>query len=251
LVKQSCWNRFNKSRASRTLQHYLDSRFDLTNNFLNIGLRYPRLSKGFNWLSRLRVGAFWTARQLARIGYLDQRYLTECPICGSELPSGESVNHMLLGCPRWNEFRDQFLSDLLGRWDTTNLLGGSSIASELSIDIVKHLWCRCEPQSDGSFHGEFDLQFVDGEVNGNDAFVPVPVCVRVAQYLQCVIPRRVAVLRGMILQAPRADADVNHNGMAVFAEDEVNEEVIATTLLMDSDVDNRRGDVLPIIHEQI
>ena len=53
------------------------------------------------------------------------------------------------------------------------------------------------------------------------------------------------------MRAPRADADVNHNGMAVFAEEEVIGEVITTALPTDPDVDNRRGYVLPVDVGQI
>ena len=122
LVKQSCWDRFNHSSGSRTLQRFLENRFDTTTDFLAIGLRYPRLSKGFSWLSRIRVGGFWTARQLATIGYLDRRYLSECPICDCIVPSGETINHVLVGCARWADIRARYLGSLLQRGDATNFL---------------------------------------------------------------------------------------------------------------------------------
>jgi hypothetical protein len=53
-----------------------------TQAYMWLGVRYPQLSRGFHWLTRLRLGSFWTAKRLARIGWLVDEFRTKCPFCG-------------------------------------------------------------------------------------------------------------------------------------------------------------------------
>ena len=88
-----------------------------------------------------------------------------------------------------------------------NLLGGSKEDSGLSLENILDLWC---PRI-GTFHPDVDLQ---NEVpDGDNREQVTPGCVLVSQYLQQVIPQRIARLRPL-LEAPRADAA--NIGMAVL-----------------------------------
>ena len=119
-----------------------------------LGVRYPQLSRGFHWLTRLRLGSFWTAKRLARIGWLVDEFRTKCPFCGL-VGTGEDEAHFLLICARWNDARDKHL----GEWATTlgaawyNLLGGSRETGGLCSEDVRRLWCPRDP----TFHPDADV----------------------------------------------------------------------------------------------
>jgi len=68
------------------------------------------LTTGVTALSKIRTGSFWTAKRLARIGYLPRRYISECPFCGMK-NGGEDLVHFFLNCSAWQEERSIIWND--------------------------------------------------------------------------------------------------------------------------------------------
>jgi hypothetical protein len=122
-------------------------------------------------------------------------------------------------------------------WDYINLLGGSRIDSEVSLLDLLPLWLGPERR---------DL-VNDALQIGNDIGFDraIPGFVRVAKFLQEVLPVRFQVL-AELLRAPRADADIL--GMAILPEevDDVPTAVggIAVGIEDASEVDDRWDNVL-------
>lgn len=207
LVKERSMSRYRATAKSKTTKTHIESNFEKTNDYLKVAPHYPSLSRGFNWLSRLRVGAFWTARRYCKIGWLPQQYLTLCPFCNSE-GSGETVEHMLLSCSRWNRERSRHITrPLQGHqyiWE--NLLGGSKLNSGLSLRTLRQLWLPRQAE----FQEVVDLQ---AQLGDNDDPPQLPLCAQVACFLQTIVPIRQRILGniGLNSDVPRADAA---NGMA-------------------------------------
>jgi exonuclease III len=238
LVCGMVWFRMNRRAESKSLETYGTYAMVDTQAYLWLGVRYPHLSRGFHWLTRLRLGSFWSAKRLARIGWLAAEFRTKCPFCG-EMGTGEDEAHFLLVCTRWNDARLRHL----GEWATTlgaawyNLLGGSRDTGGLSKAGVRRLWCPRDP----TFRPDADLLEMDPAMgHGNDDDGSMPGCVRVARYLQEVIAVRFGVL-STFLETPRADADLD--GMAVLAEDGVVAE--GAPAETPAAVDTRGGSAVP------
>ena len=61
---------------------------------------------GLHIMIQLRTRVFPTARRLARIHAMHERFLHHCPACGGDVI--ESIKHILLACPRWEYHRRNF-----------------------------------------------------------------------------------------------------------------------------------------------
>jgi len=97
------------------------------------------LGRGLRAVSMCRLGAFYTARKLARLGLIHRRYETQCPCCG-EQGEGETVEHLLLRCDKWDGQREEWLGGMLGgvpkegredRDICTIILGGEHMGTRL------------------------------------------------------------------------------------------------------------------------
>jgi hypothetical protein len=55
---------------------------------------------------QFRTRVFPTARRLARIHAMRERFLHHCLACGGDVP--KSIEHILLECPRWEYHRRNF-----------------------------------------------------------------------------------------------------------------------------------------------
>jgi exonuclease III len=207
-VKETLWERFNQ-KGGKSLETYRNLAMEQTRSYLRLGERYPQLARGFHWLGRLRTRSFWTAERFAQIKWISEEYRSKCPFCQVVNGRGEDIAHLLMECAAWNETRDRYLSGWTMEMGATwfNLLGGSKQDCGLSLENILDLWC---PKI-RTFHPDVDLQM--GVPNGDVREYTTPGCVRVSQYLQHVIPQRIARLRPL-LEAPRADAA--NTGMAVL-----------------------------------
>jgi hypothetical protein len=185
--------------------------YDKTQSYLKVGIKYPSLSKGFNWLCRLRIGGVWTAKRFVLIGWLPPQYATLCPFCETQ-GTGETTEHMLISCARWNEARARFILPGMGNqafvWE--NLLGGSRLDGGLPAQALQDRWAPRNVQ----FHEQVDLQgnmHEDGHgqahpEDNDDQQQAMPLCAEVACFLQTIMPVRIRVLRQIGLRDPRADA---------------------------------------------
>ena len=239
-VKQTVWERMLLRRSSGvTVTRYREQNMADSRSYIWLGVRYPQLARGFHWLTRLRLGSFWTARRFARIGWLAAEFMTRCPFC-RQVGTGETVHHLLIECECWDEPRQLYLAEWIALGATeTNLLGGSGEAGDLPLDGGRLRWCPRDP----TFHPEAEL--LEGAPTQEEE-ERTPGCVQVARYLQHIIPIRLGMLRP-VLEAPRADA--GGGGMAVLAEDGdgvvVNDEDSLTATSDSDSVDTRRGVAVP------
>lgn len=226
---------------SITAVRYLEHGFDVTTSYLKSSCRYPEYTRGIHWLCRLRANAFWTGRAFVKIGWLPIRYRTECPFCGvvdEDDEGGETIEHLLMVCNRWNAQRQEYLSVLINehRCDYVNLLGGSRENSVVDREHIIPLWLWDIEEQDN--------ELVDGAAqdgNGEHGHITSPGYLQVAKFLQAVMPTRCAVL-SQLLQTLRADADVF--GMAVLQED-ANEAPVAA-LDDDANAAGNAVDDLPV-----
>ena len=242
LVKTYVWDRYNKAAKSKTCKFYQDNELVSQRKYLTFATYNPTLARGIYWLCRLRVGAVWYAYRLATIRYIDYDYRHKCPFCNEMV--AESPEHLLLKCSRWDQYRTQYLGDLLALHNPTwiQLLGGSNLEEDGIEDRrfcdLGGLWCPKKPG-----HINSDLQIPH---HGDENDENLPTCVLVAQYLQKVMPIRFRILHNL-MKGPRANAD---HGMAVLIEPLVtltpdNNLDVGET---EGDIDNRGTMVADSIH---
>lgn len=198
VVKTAVWRRWVVAKGGRTARRFRDRGMVTSNCYLSVGTRLPQFANALQWLCRFRLGAFWTAHRLAVIKYLPPRYLTVCPCCEGVLAKGESIEHLLVDCPRWESLRrDYHLRDILlhvgAGWKA--LLGGSVNGGGGDREGTLS-WC---PRT-MDFLPNLSLQ------PGVARDGVVPVFVYVACFLHKVVQLRIGILRHL-MRIPRADAN--------------------------------------------
>lgn len=210
LVKKTVWDLL-LNKTSRTLSKYIANDYARTREYLAAAVRYPVFSQGIHWLCRMRVGAIWTVRRFVRIRWLPERYLTECPFCGVINDTGEDLQHLLIQCQAWAEYRLEANLGLVGDYEI--LLGGSRNIGEAGMDrVVNEGWM--DPPDD-DLNPELHAQMGDDDVDGIDVEL-VPMFIKVAKFLGIMMPVRHRRLSNLLRDTPRANADLA--GMAVFVD---------------------------------
>jgi len=120
VLLEAVWKREERAMCSPTATRYLNARYDL--NPLTSQPQFggdPRLIRGIQTIIQCRVGGFWTAEKLARRKLLNTQYLSVCPCCRRQ--EVESIQHILLECPRWELGRQRMLGELI--LSTQTLIG--------------------------------------------------------------------------------------------------------------------------------
>jgi hypothetical protein len=208
LVKRVVWELL-LNKPSRTLRKYIANDYIRKRDYLAAAVRYPVFSQGIHWLCRMRVGAIWTVRRFVRIRWLPERYLTECPFCCVVNDTGEDLQHLLIQCQAWAEYRHEANLGLVGEYEI--LLGGSRNIGEAEMDrVVNEGWM--DPPDD-DLNPELHAQM--GDDDGADVEL-VPRFIKVAKFLGIMMPVRQRRLSNLLRNTPRANADVA--GMAVFVD---------------------------------
>ncbi|PVU97148.1 hypothetical protein BB561_000739 [Smittium simulii] len=54
---------------------------------------------------------YWTARRYAKSGFIENRFIEECPFCRNIAP--ETIEHILLECSRWQALRADILAQYI------------------------------------------------------------------------------------------------------------------------------------------
>ena len=108
LVKAAVWGRFETSSSACTNTWSIYSQASYVGNPLpQYGTGIPAGAvAGLHIMIQLRTRVFPTARRLARIHAMPERFLHHCPACGGDVI--ESIEHILLECPRWECHRRNF-----------------------------------------------------------------------------------------------------------------------------------------------
>ncbi|PVU86784.1 hypothetical protein BB561_006554 [Smittium simulii] len=63
-------------------------------NWMGLELVYPELKTHINYVFKIRNGTYWTARRYAKSGFIEKRFIEECPFCRNIAP--ETIEHVLL-----------------------------------------------------------------------------------------------------------------------------------------------------------
>jgi len=109
LVKASVWARYESSVSlarNNTWGIYVQASY-ASNPLPQYGVGVPAgVVAGLHIMIQLRTRVFPTARRLARIHAMPERFLEHCPACGGG--ESETIEHMLVECPRWGYHRHNF-----------------------------------------------------------------------------------------------------------------------------------------------
>jgi hypothetical protein len=108
LVKATVWGRFETSLSTCTIMWSIYSHASYVGNPLpQYGTGIPAGAiAGLHIMIQFRTRTFPTARLPARIHAMPKRFLHHCLACGGDVP--ESIEHILLECPRWECHRRNF-----------------------------------------------------------------------------------------------------------------------------------------------
>ena len=100
-------------------QWYVASNFTLSRSYLNVFPRWlirsgagsASMEAGLRGLVLARSGGFCLAPQLARMGSIDESFLSCCPCCGASVR--ETLYHLFFVCSLWASQRYRLLSSVL------------------------------------------------------------------------------------------------------------------------------------------
>lgn len=206
-VQKLVWRREEDAAVSAAGLRYIGSQFELNRLTSVRAVGCPVLARGIAMILRLRLEGWWTCSRLANVGLLPRRYQDYCPCCKVKVP--ETVQHVLLHCPRWKSGRDRLLGDLVvearRRWRcsssaspnilVTLLLGGrvqGELLSNWSIDGFDAI------PTDSQLRGSPGLD--EGLVGKRGEFMDSPWilsrgCLRVGSFLAWVMRERSFIIR--------------------------------------------------------
>jgi len=93
-------------------------------------LGFPGLARGSQWLAKIRVGGFWLAPALSRIGTPESHWESHCPCCGDEIP--ETMTYLGLQCPRSKQERSELLEGQQ-QLDVTVIFKGRTLTLSVAL----------------------------------------------------------------------------------------------------------------------
>jgi hypothetical protein len=188
-VTSLVWKNKLEKDKGQNLKHYRSSGFEETREFLRLALQRTDLCRGIMWLIKLRGRAIWTGPRAARAGLVNERLHDECPSCGENCR--EDVPHILLECNADVADRAEHIQPLVE--------GFAGPASALQRDELAALILG--GQVSGAEHRQEWLGKATHS-RWNDR----PPFLRVAEFLQRVMPRRMGRLwRGQSPQTQPRD----------------------------------------------
>jgi hypothetical protein len=136
------WTAYERTKKWEASGPYLDSGFaetawaSLKQIPMSSRSEQVRLGQGLRMLSLCRTKGLWTARKRAKRGAIAKKYLGICPCCSIKGGEGETVEHLLMECQRWDDERERCMGDILRRIEAMGpmeqgdrvvlLLGGES-----------------------------------------------------------------------------------------------------------------------------
>ncbi|PVU95652.1 hypothetical protein BB561_001674 [Smittium simulii] len=104
-------NRQKKNDKSQISKWIADTEAGTSCNCMGLELVYPELKTHINYVFKIRNGTYWTARRYAKSGFIEKRFIEECPFCRNIAP--ETIEHMLLECSRWQALRADILAQYI------------------------------------------------------------------------------------------------------------------------------------------
>jgi len=177
------WATYERTKKWEASWAYLDSGFGVTvwASLKIIPVQHRpqqvQLGRGLCTLSLCRTRGLWTASKRAKRGIIGKRHKKECPCCGVVGGDGETVEHLLVECRKWEEERERCMGEIISDIATMGvveqkevvilLLGGECGGRRVET------WLPSSTTSEAITCGAF----------------------QVARYLKCIRSERATVLR--------------------------------------------------------
>ncbi|PVU98023.1 hypothetical protein BB561_000151 [Smittium simulii] len=106
-------------------------------NWTGLELVYPELKTHINYVFKIRNGTYWTARRYAKSGFIEKRFIEECPFCRNIAP--ETIEHMLLECNRWQALRADILAQYINIYRAQVATKPPLLPASISMRLVGKL----------------------------------------------------------------------------------------------------------------
>ncbi|PVU92805.1 hypothetical protein BB561_003615 [Smittium simulii] len=90
-----------------------------------------------NYVFKIRNGTHWTARRYAKSGFIEKRFIEECPFCRNIAP--ETIEHMLLECSRWQALRADILAQYINIYRAQVATKPPLLPASISMRLVGKL----------------------------------------------------------------------------------------------------------------
>jgi hypothetical protein len=204
---------YKPSRPSQSMGDYMAFGLLKTRNYTKYAANLPALNEGVIWLSRLRIGAWWTVAR--RTAYLERKGMEHpfqkgtCPSCNQKWTAEEGeLGHVMLKCPSWTDYRQKLLfpvlkvlygnvepeTALVGPWKdiTWRLLGGTMTEDDECLVHLRY------GMGNGTGEGTSELSLLaKGWGGSGDYYLPglnAHLYTLVAEYLRIVMPQYKACL---------------------------------------------------------
>jgi exonuclease III len=222
VVKSRTWWKCAQKRGVSSIRSM--EVFAGTRRYTAVGGRYVNFTRGIHWLAKARAGGLWTGKSLANAKVIGQTFKVECPFCehGTE---GETLSHLLLECPKWDAQREACLGEGFVGAVGDNFLGGLDPSGGWGKEaLIDHWVGKPGPEAADLLPSDF----LEGMVTRDRK---VPPCVRIAAFLQIVMPLR---QKAILLVGEELRADAIPNGRAVLVGGWAD-------LIADPPADNRGG----------
>jgi exonuclease III len=115
----------SQSADSVAFKRYQRLNFESTRAYHKVAVAFPEVSRGVNWLLRLRVSGVWTVYKAAQAGLIDRDRKGTCALCDTVVTSADNeLEHMVLHCTAFDEAREP-MQACFANLDYCQLLGGN------------------------------------------------------------------------------------------------------------------------------
>jgi hypothetical protein len=177
------WATYERTKKWEASWTYLDSGFGETvwASLKRIPVQHRsqqvQLGRGLCMLSLCRTRGLWTASKRAKRGIIGKKYKKECPCCGIVGGDGETVEHLLMECRKWEEQRERCMGELISNIATMGVV-------EQKVVVLLLLGGECSGRRVESWLPSSDTS----EAITCGAF-------QVARYLKCIRSERATILR--------------------------------------------------------
>ena len=166
VMVEAVWRREERVTRSRSGDRYLNANFDLNPLTTAQAGGYPMLTRGLGLIVKCRVGGFWPASRLAKRGLIHTQYLTVCPCCKRQDP--ETLQHVLLDCPRWEVGRRQLMTELLGMAAEIVGTGTARRAREHVVTLLLGGEYKGKTLDSWALNASYETPQTSSEGTGND-----------------------------------------------------------------------------------
>jgi phage gp46-like protein len=198
-------------KRSGAFQTYLTRKYSKQTLTVWVMATLPRRASGVSAIMRMRTGAFNPVGVMAQwppLQELLREWRYKCPCC-DESPQddqGESVQHILIGCRRWDLERRKHLTGVLAQaWECTERHRDSSDRMEMMAILLLGGVVRGESleswrprQPDAELAAPM-AEGPPGQEGRDSAYRSVKSygCMQVAAFLQSVLPKRAKALKAI------------------------------------------------------